>query len=87
VTVDAVADTMARQAALTTASGSLTTLLADAQETTSTTSRATSYLRFTVPTLNAGETITGARLSLQVTNATTDGPAACAPAPPGPRAP
>jgi hypothetical protein len=33
------------------------------------------HLRFTIPALAAGETISTAALSLQVTNATTNGPA------------
>ena len=71
-----VADTMARQQAPTTGSGSVTGLWSDGQEVGGdTTSRMTSYLRFTVPALAAGESISGARLSLQVTNGTPNGPA------------
>ena len=38
-------------------------------------SRASTYLRFTVPALASGERITGATLRLDVTNGTTNGPA------------
>jgi subtilisin family serine protease len=75
LTLTPVADTMARQSAASTTSGSATTLLTDSQATTSTSSRATAYLRFTLPTLAAGETITAARLSLHITNGTSNGPA------------
>lgn len=75
VTVAAVADTMARQEAASTASGSVTSLTSDTQQTTGTASRATAYLRFTVPSLAAGEAIVGARLGLRVSNGTSNGPA------------
>ncbi len=75
VTLNPVADTMARQQSATTTSGTVTSLLADTEQTTGSATRATPYLRFTVPTLAAGESITSAALSLQVTNATTNGPA------------
>ncbi len=75
VTLNPVADTMARQQAPTTTSGGVTSLASDSEETSGTASRMTPYLRFTVPSLAAGESITAANLSLQVTNATTNGPA------------
>ena len=74
VTLTAVADTMARQQAPTTTSGSATTLLTDVEETTGSATRATPYLRFTVPSLADGESISEANLSLQVTNGTSNGP-------------
>lgn len=75
LTLRPVADTMARQSAPTTESGSAQTLLVDTQEITGSATRATSYLRFAVPTLAAGESIVAARLGLQVTNGTGNGPA------------
>ncbi len=75
VAVTAVADTMARQQAPSTASGSVASLLSDTQQTTGTASRVTSYLRFTVPALAAGERIAVSRLRLQVSNGTSNGPA------------
>jgi hypothetical protein len=68
------ADSTARQQSATSPSGSAEGLLSDARETDGTASRATAYLRFTVPALAAGETVTAASLSLQVTNGTKDGP-------------
>ncbi len=79
VVVNPVADTMALQGAPTTNFGTATnggTLSTDTEVTTgNVNTRATAYLRFTVPALAAGETITAANLSLNVTNATTNGPA------------
>jgi hypothetical protein len=75
LTLRPIADTMARQAAPTSGAGAAQTLLADTQQTTGLATRATSYLRFAVPTLAAGEQIESARLGLQVTNGTGDGPA------------
>ncbi|MDP9433980.1 MAG: fibronectin type III domain-containing protein [Actinomycetota bacterium] len=75
VVLNPVADTMARQQAPTTGSGALATLLSDTEETAGSATRATPYLRFTVPALAAGESVAGARLSLQVSNGTTNGPA------------
>ena len=75
LTLTPVADVTARQQAPSTATGSATTLLSDSEETSGVASRATSYLRFTIPTLATGETITAAALSLHITNATTNGPA------------
>jgi hypothetical protein len=73
VTLNATADTMARQIAAGTASGTATSLRSDTQATV-TGSRESSYLKFTVPALAAGERITAARLSLNVNNSTTNGP-------------
>ena len=76
VTLHATADTMARQSLATTTSGSATGLKSDSQATTgNAATRDTSYVRFTIPTLAAGQTITAAELSLNVTNPTTNGPA------------
>ena len=76
VTLNATADTMARQSLATTTSGTVTGLKSDSQATTgNAATRDTSYVRFTIPALAAGETITAAELSLNVTNATTNGPA------------
>lgn len=69
------ADTMVKQASATSSFGSTSPLSADKQDTTSTSSAITSYVRFTVPALASGETITAARLSLNATNGTTNGPA------------
>jgi hypothetical protein len=75
VTLTPVADATVRQLAPTTAAGSATSLKVDMEETDgNTSSRATSYLRFTVPALAPGESITAANLSLLVTNATANGP-------------
>ena len=71
----ATADTMARQIAPNTRYGSTNPLRSDARATSSTRSRDTSYLKFAIPALAAGETITGARLGLNVTNGTGNGPA------------
>ena len=76
LTLNATADTMVSQGSPTTTHGAATTLNVDSEVTTGNAStRASAYLRFTIPTLAAGETITGAALSLDVTNATTNGPA------------
>lgn len=75
ITLNPVADTMAREQARKAASGSVTTLQADTQEAANRASRTTPYLRFTVPALAAGESITAASLSLQVTDSTGNGPA------------
>jgi len=74
VVLTAVDDTMVRQSAASTAYGSATTLSSDGQSTSSTSSRDTSYLRFSVPVLAEGESITAARLSLRVVNGTSNGP-------------
>jgi hypothetical protein len=75
VTLDAVADTMVRQSRPTTAHGASTGLKSDTQSTTGNSStRDTSYVRFTVPTLAAGESIAAAQLSVNVTNPTSNGP-------------
>ncbi|MFL6064419.1 MAG: fibronectin type III domain-containing protein [Friedmanniella sp.] len=76
VTLNPTADTMALQGTATVASGTATSLNVDSAMTTGTTNtRASSYLKFNVPALAAGETITGASLSLQTTNGTNEGPA------------
>jgi Fibronectin type III domain/Calcineurin-like phosphoesterase len=74
LTLNPVADTMAKEAAPASTWGSKVSLISDRLETTSP-SAVRSYLRFTVPALAAGERITGASLSLNVTNATGNGPA------------
>jgi len=74
VTLNPVADTMAKEAAPTSTWGSKAVLTSDKLDTTAP-SAIRSYLRFTVPALAAGERITGASLSLNVTNATGNGPA------------
>ena len=74
LTLVATADTMAREQVPTTAYGSATTLLADGQEVSGVPSRVSSYLRFPVPALAAGESVAASRLVLRVTNPTTDGP-------------
>ncbi len=72
----AVADTTVRNANPTATAGSATTLTSDRQQTSGNpATRATAYLRFTVPDLAPGETITAANLSLGVTNPTPNGPA------------
>ena len=73
VTVNPDADTMVKQAAPTTNFGSVTPLLNDKQEAGASTAIQT-YLRFTIPALGAGETITGVSLSLDVTDPTDNGP-------------
>lgn len=74
VRLNAVADTTARQSAPTRNYGSAKLLMVDTKATSSSKSRDTSYLKFKIPALAAGEKITGARLSLQVTNSTNNGP-------------
>ncbi len=74
VTLNPNADAMVKQASSGTNYGSVTSLSVDGQETTSTSSAINSYLRFSVPALNPGESITAARLSLNATNGTTNGP-------------
>lgn len=76
IVVNPVADTMVKQASPSTAFGSANPLKSDTEEVSGTAGTAVnSYVRFTVPALAAGESISSARLSLQVTNATTNGPA------------
>ena len=75
VTVPVAADSMARQATPTTTAGGVTPLIVDSQATTgNAATRVTSYLRFTVPALNPGETITAASLSLLATDPSDNGP-------------
>ena len=74
VTVIAQADTMVRESLPTTTSGAATTLFSDSEVTAGTGSRDTTYLRFNVPALAAGESISAASLSLPVSNGTSDGP-------------
>ena len=64
--VDASADTFVRQNSATTANGTATVLNVDSEFTTGVASRTTAYLRFTIPALATGETITGASLSLNL---------------------
>jgi hypothetical protein len=68
------ADTMVKQAQPKTAFGAATVLMADGQQLSTSGSAVRSYLKFNVPALAAGESISGASLSLNVTNATADGP-------------
>ncbi|MDP9434418.1 MAG: DNRLRE domain-containing protein [Actinomycetota bacterium] len=75
VTVTPAADATARQQAPTATSGSATSLVSDAASTSGTASRSTPYVRFRMPVLLAGESVAGTRLSLRVTNATSNGPA------------
>ncbi|HKG51709.1 MAG TPA: DNRLRE domain-containing protein, partial [Actinomycetales bacterium] len=76
VVLNPVADVTASQLTPTTVAGSAASLKVDQEATDgNAATRATSYLRFTVPALAAGESISAANLSLQVTNATTNGPA------------
>jgi hypothetical protein len=75
VALTAAADTVVRQQVPTVVGGTSSRLLADVDETSgSTGSRATSYLRFQVPALLAGESISSATLRLHVTDPTSDGP-------------
>jgi hypothetical protein len=70
------ADTMAQQATPATPYGSDALLTADSQDVTGNASTAVhSYLRFTLPALDAGQSITGASLSLKPSNGTSNGPA------------
>ncbi|GEO33460.1 DNRLRE domain-containing protein [Cellulomonas aerilata] len=74
--IDANADAGVRQETPTVNNGTATSLKVDTQATDgNTATRATSYVRFAVPALASGESITGATLSLDVTNSTTNGPA------------
>ncbi|GAA2721565.1 peroxidase family protein [Cellulomonas aerilata] len=75
LTLDASADTWVQQGLPTTASGGATTLNVDSEFTGgNAATRTSAYVRFTIPALAAGETITAANLSLNVTNNTPDGP-------------
>lgn len=75
VTLPPTADTLVQQASSTSNFGSSIALKADKEYISGTSSAINSYLQFAIPALTSGETITGARLSLNVTNATNDGPA------------
>ncbi len=76
VTLNPDADTMVKQGTPTTNYGTAAVLGVDTQDVSGNSSTAVnSYLRFTVPELAAGQTITGASLSLKVSNGTTNGPA------------
>jgi hypothetical protein len=74
VTLNPVADTMAKEAAPASTWGTRAVLTSDKLDTTAP-SAIRSYLRFTVPALATGEKITAASLSLNVTNASGNGPA------------
>jgi PKD repeat protein len=76
VTLTATADAHAKQAAATTSYGSAASLWVDSRDVdTNASSAVHAYLRFEVPALAAGESITAARLSLEVNNPTGNGPA------------
>jgi Chitobiase/beta-hexosaminidase C-terminal domain len=76
ITLNPVADVTASQSTASTTAGAAATLKSDSQVTTgNAATRATPYLRFTIPALAAGESIRAANLSVQVTNGTGDGPA------------
>ena len=74
VTVPVLADTMVNENLPTTGHGTATRLKLDYQVGTDTTSALQAYLKFDIPALAAGETITSAALSLEVTNDTENGP-------------
>jgi len=74
VVLNASADTMVSQASPTSNYGRRGSLQADTEDTTEN-SAVVSYLRFSVPALGEGEQISSARLSIQATNGTTNGPA------------
>ena len=67
-------DTMAKQSSPSSNYGGTTPLEVDGQETSGTSSSVASYLQFRVPVLASGETVTGASLSLQMANGTSNGP-------------
>ncbi len=76
VTLSPDADTMVKQGSPTTAYGSDALLQVDTQDVAGNASTAIhSYLRFTIPALQPGQSITGASLSFQPSNGTTNGPA------------
>jgi hypothetical protein len=75
VPLNPVADTMIKQGAATTTFGTTTSLQADTEDVTGTASAINSFLRFDVPALQPGESITAASLSLHVSNETSNGPA------------
>ena len=75
VTVTAEADVHVRQAAPTTTYGSVTRLRVDLDDMGAAGSQARAYARFNVPALATGERIQSARLSLAVTDETSNGPA------------
>jgi hypothetical protein len=76
LTLDPVADATVSQSAATSNFGTTATLAADTEVTTgNVNTRSGSYLRYNIPALATGETITAASLSVNVTNATTNGPA------------
>jgi len=76
IILNPVADTMAKQGTPATNYAGTSPLQADSRDvSTSSTSAIHSYLRFTIPSLTAGQSITGASLSLKAVNGTPDGPA------------
>lgn len=75
VTVNAAADTMVKQASPSSTFGTTTPLKSDAEETSGVASAVNSYVQFNVPAPQTGESITGACLSLNVSNGTGNGPA------------
>jgi hypothetical protein len=75
VTLTPVADTMARQASPTSNFGAVTPLGSDSEDVAgNAATRVTAYLKFTLPALAAGESITDASLSLFVSGTTANGP-------------
>lgn len=75
VTLNPAADTMVKQAAATSNFGETSPLQADTQDVSGNASTAIhSYVKFTVPALQTGETISSASLSLQAINGTSNGP-------------
>ena len=76
VTLNPVADFTASQATPTTAAATAASLKVDQEATDgNAATRATTYLRYTIPALATGESITAASLGVQVSNATANGPA------------
>lgn len=74
VTVYASADTMVRQHSPRSSYGRSSTLQADQKATDSDRSRETAYVKFAIPELRSGESVTGAKLHLNITNGTDNGP-------------
>jgi hypothetical protein len=74
VVVDAAADAMIRQQWVNRSAGDRRTLLVDRRQSAGIPSRVSSLIRFTLPRLAAGESITGVKLRLAVVDGTANGP-------------
>ncbi|WP_459646074.1 CBM96 family carbohydrate-binding protein, partial [Kineococcus sp. NUM-3379] len=74
ITVTPAADTIVRQQFPTQTGGASRLLRSDVQESSSAGSRTSTYLRFALPPLAAGESVAASNLTLHAEDATADGP-------------